>query len=110
MMSMRYFQRSYRYESWANIRFQALVSLLESLYEQLSGSTRQGFGADTSIDASTLGTPGPGGRRTRDVDTEMRRHVERLLLRLDFNGAVSKWRSDTAEKCTGDILPQGGLA
>jgi hypothetical protein len=40
----------------------------------------------------------------------MRRHVERLLLRLDFNGAVSKWRSDTIEKSTEEILPQGGLA
>jgi len=91
---------------------EALVSLLESLYEQLSSPTRQGYGADTSIDVSTtmMGTPGQGGRRTRDIDTEMRRHVERLLLRLDFNGAVSKWRSDTAEKSTGDILPQGGLA
>lgn len=88
------------------------MSLLESLYEQLTSSTRQGFGADTSIDMSTtmMGTTGPGGRRTRDVDTEMRRHVERLLLRLDFNGAVSKWRRDTAEKSTEDILPQGGLA
>jgi gamma-tubulin complex component 4 len=88
------------------------VSLLESLYEQLSSSTRQGFGADTSIDVSTtmMGTPGPDGRRTRDIDTEMRRHIERLLLRLDFNGAVSKWRSETTQKTTEDILPQGGLA
>jgi len=57
-----------------------------------------------------MGTPGPDGRRTRDIDTEMRRHIERLLLRLDFNGAVSKWRSVTAQKTTEDILPQGGLA
>jgi gamma-tubulin complex component 4 len=57
-----------------------------------------------------MGTAGPGGRRTRDVDIEMRRHIERLLLRLDFNGAVSKWRRDTAEKTNEDILPQGGLA
>ena len=87
------------------------MSLLESLYEQLTNSTRQGFGADTSIDVSTtmMGALRPSGRRTRDLDTEMRRHVERLLLRLDFNGAVSKWRNATAEKSTKDILPQGGL-
>lgn len=61
------------------------------------------------MSTTMIGAPGPGGRRTRDVDTEMRRHVERLLLRLDFNGAVSKWRSNTAEKTAEDILPHGGL-
>ncbi|EEB88025.1 hypothetical protein MPER_14385, partial [Moniliophthora perniciosa FA553] len=37
------------------------------------------------------------------MDGEVRRHIERLLLRLDFNGGFTnlKWKK------TGDILPQG---
>lgn len=36
---------------------------------------------------------------------EVRRHVERLLLRLDFNSGFSKRREKE-----GDILAEGGLA
>ena len=46
--------------------------------------------------------------RTRmlDGDTEhSRRHVERLLLRLDFNGGLSRPRRKEAT----DILAEGGL-
>ena len=40
-------------------------------------------------------------RTARGIDS--RRHVERLLLRLDFNGELSKPRKR-------DILAEGGLA
>ena len=46
-------------------------------------------------------------RTTRGIDGERdnsRRHVERLLLRLDFNGELSKPR-----KKQSDILAEGGL-
>ena len=38
-------------------------------------------------------------------DGEARRHVERLLLRLDFNGEFSRGR----RRQTSDILKEGGL-
>lgn len=40
-----------------------------------------------------------------DAFGETRRHIERLLLRLDFSGAFSK-PSITDQR---EILPQGGL-
>ena len=49
-------------------------------------------------------------------DEEVRRHVERLLLRLDFNGRFSKPSSrrrvtrETTFREQEDILKQGGLA
>ena len=48
-------------------------------------------------------------------DEEVRRHVERLLLRLDFNGQFSKprVRRHTQENVGArgeDIVKQGGLA
>lgn len=47
-------------------------------------------------------------------DEEVRRHVERLLLRLDFNGQFSKPRlrrrgTEEAAAGVGEILKQGGL-
>ncbi|KAJ7161434.1 gamma-tubulin ring complex protein [Mycena crocata] len=96
---------------------ETLQELLESFYEQLSLSTSQqpftASGADasksvlmnasianhTTFNASKLGVKG--------IDTGVRRHVERLLLRLDFNGAFSKGRRRKRE--TG-ILSEGGLA
>ena len=47
-------------------------------------------------------------RTARGIDSERdnsRRHVERLLLRLDFNGELSKPRNKGR-----DILAEGGLA
>jgi gamma-tubulin complex component 4 len=55
----------------------------------------------------------PKGVRTEAYDGfgETRRHVERLLLRLDFSGGFSKPRNTVAETVnTGEILRQGGLA
>ena len=46
-------------------------------------------------------------------DEEVRRHVERLLLRLDFNGEFSKQREGRRARRDGDgeeILKEGGLA
>lgn len=40
---------------------------------------------------------------------QIRRRVERLLLRLDFNGELSTPRKKT-NKVEGDILAEGGLA
>ncbi len=45
-------------------------------------------------------------------DEEVRRHVERLLLRLDFNGEFSKHRIGRRARHEGDgeeILKAGGL-
>lgn len=55
-----------------------------------------------------------GGGKGADADAEVLRHVERLLLRLDFNGGFSKADVGGAE-LDGDmdgeqILKQGGLA
>ena len=41
---------------------------------------------------------------------QSRRHVERLLLRLDFNGELSKPRKGKGGRHTADILAEGGLA
>ena len=45
-------------------------------------------------------------------DEEVRRHVERLLLRLDFNGGFSKPTINVTipVSSTEEILKQGGLA
>lgn len=49
------------------------------------------------------------GAKGLEGDGEVRIHIERLLLRLDFNGALSKAkpRSDRPEE--ENILKQGGL-
>lgn len=39
---------------------------------------------------------------------DVRRHIERLLLRLDFNGGFSNARK--RDKMEANILAQGGLA
>lgn len=45
-------------------------------------------------------------------DEEVRRHVERLLMRLDFNGEFSKHRvarNSRSKKTDEEILKEGGL-
>ncbi|KAI9068692.1 gamma-tubulin ring complex protein [Trametes sanguinea] len=108
---------------------EALQTLLEAFYEQLSLSTTlQPFSATAAADATksmlhntsmanTTGfhtfVRGKRGKRL-EGDEEVRRHVERLLLRLDFNGEFSnpRKRRRAAQRTTEseDILKQGGLA
>ncbi|EJF67192.1 gamma-tubulin ring complex protein [Dichomitus squalens LYAD-421 SS1] len=108
-----------------------LHTLLDAFYEQLSLSTTlQPFSATIDAtksmlyNASMTNTTGFGFHtfvRTRrgkrlEGDEEVRRHVERLLLRLDFNGQFSKPSArrhgtrSTAPAGQEDILKQGGLA
>lgn len=94
--------------------------LLDSFYEQLSLSTsQQPFTAATDASKSivmnaslanyTLSSfhRGKGGKGV-DGTGEVRRHVERLLLRLDFNGVFSRAKK-TSEDEDVDILKEGGL-
>lgn len=53
----------------------------------------------TSVNFSRGGAGGVG---------EVRRHVERLLLRLDFNSEFSK-RQGSRAKVGGNILGEGGI-
>ncbi|KDQ63214.1 hypothetical protein JAAARDRAFT_371232 [Jaapia argillacea MUCL 33604] len=100
-----------------------LQSLLESFYEQLSLSTsRQPFTATADASKSMLfhanGLNVSGlhatfmrsrGAKGLENDGEARRHVERLLLRLDFNGGFSKTGIGRGVMDADDILKQGGL-
>lgn len=92
---------------------QTLRDLLESFYEQLTASTSQqpfSSGMDTSKSMFLPGanqTTANMSRNSKGVEgtDDSRRHVERLLLRLDFNGGLSKAR----RKISGGILAEGGL-
>ncbi|KAF8665413.1 hypothetical protein AX16_000432 [Volvariella volvacea WC 439] len=93
---------------------QTLRDLFESFYEQLSLSTSQQpfAGGDasksmalngsmahmTTLNISRAAKNGDGGA------ADVRRHIERLLLRLDFNGEFS-----SVGKAPGNILAEGGL-
>ncbi|OCH96433.1 gamma-tubulin ring complex protein [Obba rivulosa] len=115
-------------ERWATVAEinESLQSLLRSFYEQLSMSTtQQPFSATADASQSMLYNAsianvtgfqtsfrmkrGKGG----EGDAEVRRHIERLLLRLDFNGEFSKPTSGQHEHRLSlgeEILKQGGLA
>jgi len=102
---------------------QMLHTLLESFYEQLSLSTSQQPFTATTTDASKSiimnasianYTTHNLSRGVKGMDVgggEVRRHVERLLLRLDFNGGFSKPRArrGTVDGAGADILVEGGL-
>ncbi|KAL0951579.1 hypothetical protein HGRIS_008261 [Hohenbuehelia grisea] len=109
-------------ERWSTVREinDTLHSLLESFYEQLSlSASHQPYTttdasksilmntsmANLTVNASKLG--GPKG--LLDAAAEVRRHVERLLLRLDFNGSFSQHKSRQTTAGIG-ILREGGLA
>ena len=86
-----------------------------SFYEQLTVSTSQkpfSVGVDTSksilMNASQTLTQGLP-KNVANAEVEARRHVERLLLRLDFNGRFSTPK--TVPICEGDeeILAEGGI-
>ncbi|CAL1694103.1 unnamed protein product [Somion occarium] len=101
-------------------------TLLESFYEQLALSTTQqpfSAAADASksmvYNMSTASASGfhtfirPKRGKRLEGDEEVRRHVERLLLRLDFNGEFSKHRisRNSRSKDAGEeILKEVGLA
>jgi len=95
---------------------ETLRGLLESFYEQLTVSmSQQPF--STTMDGSKSGFLGASvmnqttpnlSRTAKGIDDERdksRRHVERLLLRLDFNGELLRPRREQT-----DILAEGGLA
>ncbi|KIJ58013.1 hypothetical protein HYDPIDRAFT_120093 [Hydnomerulius pinastri MD-312] len=97
----------------------SLHILLDSFYEQLSLSTsQQPFTATGDASKSILMNASMANhsvfQRTFvrgkgfEGDGEVRRHVERLLLRLDFNGSFSKPKSLHGDG--EDILAEGGLA
>ncbi|KAF8921996.1 gamma-tubulin ring complex protein [Mucidula mucida] len=96
---------------------ETLHGLLDSFYEQLSLSTSQQPFTTTDASKSILmnatshltnhsiskvGKGNDGGLG------DVRRHIERLLLRLDFNGGFSN--THKTEKLNANILAQGGLA
>jgi len=101
-----------------------LNTLFESFYEQLSlSTTQQPFSAATDASKSmvynmtTVNSTGfhtmirPKRGKRLEGDEEVRRHVERLLLRLDFNGEFSTRRSRRKNQLgeSENILVEGGL-
>ncbi|PPQ99559.1 hypothetical protein CVT24_005345 [Panaeolus cyanescens] len=108
-------------ERWAIVTEidETLRGLLESFYEQLTLSMSQPFSG--TVDASKSGIIGLSmmNQTTQNIsktargiekDTDhSRRHVERLLLRLDFNGELSKPRKSRIGGETTSILAEGGL-
>ncbi|KAL1697424.1 Non-catalytic module family EXPN protein [Schizophyllum commune] len=112
---------------------ETLRELLDNFYEQLSLSTSQqpltGTAADASrsrVNATTFASTAnySAVHRTSNYSAlhsasktmkaldggagDVRRHVERLLLRLDFNGGFSAAKVRRAART--DILAEGGLA
>lgn len=99
---------------------QTLQTLLETFYEQLSLSTsQQTFSGRGDASRSVLSTTLNASLFAQQTSTrlkdkrlegegEVRRHLERLLLRLDFNGEFSKRKVAASNR--EDILRQGGLA
>ncbi|KAK7686759.1 hypothetical protein QCA50_010359 [Cerrena zonata] len=101
-------------------------TLLESFYEQLTlSTTQQPFTAATDASKSmvyNMSTTNASGFHTfirpkrgkrLEGDEEVRRHVERLLLRLDFNGEFSKHRAarnSRSQEPGEEILKEGGLS
>ncbi|KAF8528023.1 gamma-tubulin ring complex protein [Hysterangium stoloniferum] len=99
-----------------------LATLLEEFYEQLSLLISQPLtaGGDSSTRSfvmnatvatfhSQIRTKDATGEASEEYE-ETRRHVERLLLRLDFSGRFSRPRSEAGRSSTGDILREGGFA
>ncbi|GJJ09549.1 hypothetical protein Clacol_003772 [Clathrus columnatus] len=96
-----------------------LIDELEMFYEQLLALISQPFtiAGDASMRSflnvtsltlqSFVRTKGLKGEFSNSSE-ETRRHVERLLLRLDFNGKFSNLRGKETSK-TQDILKEGGI-
>ncbi|KAG1864714.1 gamma-tubulin ring complex protein [Suillus subalutaceus] len=75
---------------------ESLHKLLNLFYEQLSLSTSQQPFTATGDILKRTSIRGKGSKGF-EGEGEVRRHVERLLLRLDFNGAFSKPRAGASE-------------
>ncbi|KAI5121320.1 hypothetical protein M0805_003787 [Coniferiporia weirii] len=99
---------------------QNLKDLLETFYEQLLSATSQplsiGDGSKSILMnataanfSSTLHSSQRMKSKRVERDGETRRHIERLLLRLDFNRMFSRPRVGSAGEGAG-ILREGGLA
>ncbi|KAJ3563587.1 hypothetical protein NP233_g8848 [Leucocoprinus birnbaumii] len=97
---------------------QTLRSHLQSFYEQLTVSTSQqpfSGGVDASksilINASIANQSLAQGalKNIGSAEAEARRHVERLLLRLDFNGEFSTPKSIPIREGDEEILVEGGI-
>lgn len=90
------------------------MSLLETFYEQLSAASssqvQAGVSAEISMNISSM-LPSALAleRNRREGEGDVRRHVERLLLRLDFNGALSKWKAEIETAVSEGILKEAGL-
>lgn len=95
-----------------------LHGLLETFYEQLSLSiSHQPFSAGTDASKSILMNASLTHHATYNISKigkgvdggigQVRRHVERLLLRLDFNGGFSKSLGKKPKDV--NILAEGGL-
>ena len=86
-----------------------LRNLLETFYEQLNASISQqplsnGLDASRSMYVGVSVANRSAVNMSRGIDKNMddsRRHVERLLLRLDFNGGLSKPRRVEGEILSG---------
>ncbi|KAF9074848.1 gamma-tubulin ring complex protein [Rhodocollybia butyracea] len=104
---------------------ETLHDLLVNFYEHLSSSTFQRPFASSSADASKSMAMAVGDHMTfnssripvasvsksrlqtngdKAENVDVRRHVERLMLRLDFNGGFSKFSWGKKEKDSDDIL------
>ncbi|OCB86154.1 hypothetical protein A7U60_g6743 [Sanghuangporus baumii] len=115
-----YFARSVKDSSDVMPHTQNLKSLLEAFYEQLSSTTSQtltvGDASKTVLMNATVANVSSsllrGKRKGLERDGETRRHIERLLLRLDFNRMFSKpgFGEILPPAETLDILKEGGLA
>ena len=74
-------------------------------------SARSFMMSTTSVTFPSLGRPKGVKSESYDGFGETRRHVERLLLRLDFSGGFFKPQSAVKDTVNmGEILRQGGLA
>jgi gamma-tubulin complex component 4 len=108
---------------------QSLQSLLQTFYEQLTASMNQQphiVGAEASrsimhnvsvadaLSGFQTTIMGNKGKQGADMEGDVRRRVERLLLRLDFNSGFSRSASvrygGEGEADGVNILREGGLA